>query len=281
MNYITEINVFYQRQETNPLSSHAANLWHTLMHINNRAGWIKKFTVSVSVLCSKSNLTNSTFKLARIELRDKGYIRYESRSGNQAAIYQILSAEESNMDQNNAQNADANQTDHKDQTNMQTKNTHDLDHKAVPLVKQKEIKQRTSTTAVGAIDFFQKNIGKIGPYMKSDLIKWVNDVGEPLVIAAMKRTLERGKENWGYIKAILQNWLEKGIKTVEDSETEIFTLRKKQGQKTTKPRNREIIPDWFYTRNQNEVKPMIKCETAAEAKEREEIDDLLAAYVNG
>lgn len=281
MNYITEINVFYQRQETNPLSSHAANLWHTLMHINNRAGWITKFTVSVSVLCSKSNLTNSTFKRARIELRDKGYIRYESRSGNQSAIYQILSAVESNMDQNNAQNADTNQTYHKDQTNMQTKSTHDLDHKAVPLVKQKEIKQRTSTAAVGAIDFFQKNIGKIGPYMKSDLIKWVNDVGEPLVIAAMKRTLERGKENWGYIKAILQNWLAKGIKTVEDSEAELFTLRNKQGQKATQPRNREIIPDWFYTRNQHEVKAKIKCETAAEAKEREEIDDLLAAYVNG
>lgn len=87
MNYMTEIDTFYQCQETNPLSSKATNLWPTLMHVNNRARWKINFTISVSVLCCKANLTNSLFNSVRIELLDKGYIRYEYRSENQAAIY--------------------------------------------------------------------------------------------------------------------------------------------------------------------------------------------------
>src|SRR5690625_2701842 len=93
MNYIREINAFYQRQETNPVSANAANLWHALMHVNNRAGWVRQMTVAVSVLCCKSQLSESAFKRARKELHEKGYIHYESRGGNQSAIYQIMSSE--------------------------------------------------------------------------------------------------------------------------------------------------------------------------------------------
>ncbi|MBP1971347.1 hypothetical protein J2Z83_003486 [Virgibacillus natechei] len=75
MNYIKELNAFHNRLETNPLSASAANLWHVLMHVNNKPGWLKEFTVAVSVLCAKAALTESTFKRARAELDEKGYIR--------------------------------------------------------------------------------------------------------------------------------------------------------------------------------------------------------------
>ncbi|WP_249870785.1 hypothetical protein [Oceanobacillus saliphilus] len=91
MNYIRQVNAFYTHLETNPLSAAAANLWHVLMHVNNRAGWKEEFTVAMSVLCSKANLSESTFKRARTELREKGYICVKSRGGNQAAAYQIVS----------------------------------------------------------------------------------------------------------------------------------------------------------------------------------------------
>lgn len=90
MNYLKEINTFFVEIETNPLSSHAANLWHTLMHINNRTGWLKKFSVAAGVLCYKSGLSNSSFKRARAELRDKGYITFTSR-GTKAPIYEMKS----------------------------------------------------------------------------------------------------------------------------------------------------------------------------------------------
>lgn len=107
MNYINEINAFYQRQETNPVSAHAMNLWHTLLHVNYGSGWKKQFTVMVAVLCSKGNLSINKFKRARRELQDKGYITYQSQQGkeNQSAIYEIISSvkliQDSHDDPNN------------------------------------------------------------------------------------------------------------------------------------------------------------------------------------
>src|SRR5699024_11575153 len=75
---------------TNPLSGSAVCLWHTLMHVNNRAHWVDEFTVAASVLCSKSGLTSSTFKRARTELKEKGYIQVTSR-GTKAPAYRIMS----------------------------------------------------------------------------------------------------------------------------------------------------------------------------------------------
>lgn len=287
MNYITEINAFYQRQETNPLSSNAANLWHTFMHINNRTGWKRKFTVAVSVLCCKANLTNSTFKRGRKELRDKGYIRYESQSGNRAAIYQIVSSEESTMDQSNVPDAVDEQKVEGNfdvQAEVQSKEPQILDHKPVPLLKQKEAKQRTSTAAAEALEFFQENIGMISPYIREDLIKWVNDVGEPLVLAAMKRALERVKDNWGYMKGILQDWLTKEINTVEEADGEVLAFRNKQESKgswVNKSGAREVTPDWLHERNKEQEEPQVKKETAEEAKVRKEIDEMLGVFASG
>ncbi|WP_156914188.1 hypothetical protein [Paucisalibacillus globulus] len=46
MNYIKEINAFYDLMELEPLSASAVNLWHTLLHINNKARWMMEFTVN-------------------------------------------------------------------------------------------------------------------------------------------------------------------------------------------------------------------------------------------
>ncbi|MYL49349.1 hypothetical protein GLV98_07620 [Halobacillus litoralis] len=41
MNYIIAINAFYEQQGLNPLTSAAINLWHSLMHVNNKSRWKK------------------------------------------------------------------------------------------------------------------------------------------------------------------------------------------------------------------------------------------------
>ncbi|MGY0691357.1 DnaD domain-containing protein [Virgibacillus sp. FSP13] len=90
MNYIKEINAFYDRVERTPLSASAIVLWYTLMHINNKAMWIEEFTVAAPVLRLKSGLTESSFKRARAELKEKGYITYTSRGRNQAPAYRMI-----------------------------------------------------------------------------------------------------------------------------------------------------------------------------------------------
>ena len=90
MNYIKELNAFYDWLETNPLSTSAIALWHALMHINNKAGWTEEFGVAVSVLCIKTGLADRTIRDARNELKQKGRIDWNSRKGNQSAIYKII-----------------------------------------------------------------------------------------------------------------------------------------------------------------------------------------------
>ncbi|MBP1949358.1 DnaD domain-containing protein [Virgibacillus litoralis] len=91
MNYIKELNAFYQQIIFNPLSGSAVSLWNTLMHFNNLCGWQKTFSVAASVIELKSGIKGTSFKRARYELQEKGYIHVTSRSGNQAAVYQMIS----------------------------------------------------------------------------------------------------------------------------------------------------------------------------------------------
>lgn len=90
MNYIKEMNAFHDRMMTNPVSVGAKVLWSTLMHVNNKARWVKKFSIAESLICGLTGLSSSAFKRARVELRDKGLITYQSR-GTKAPMYQMVS----------------------------------------------------------------------------------------------------------------------------------------------------------------------------------------------
>lgn len=91
MNYMAEINSFYDKLETNPLSSNAINLWHALIHVANKANWIDKFAVAISVLELKTGLKKKTIERARNELKQKGFIDWKTRAGNQSAEYSMIS----------------------------------------------------------------------------------------------------------------------------------------------------------------------------------------------
>src|SRR5690606_7365794 len=89
MNYIKEINAFYDLMELEPLSSSAVNLWHTLLHINNKARWSIEFTVSSTVLKLKGGLPESSFQRARKELVNRGLVECRSRGKNMAPAYRM------------------------------------------------------------------------------------------------------------------------------------------------------------------------------------------------
>lgn len=93
MNYLLQINAFYDRLELNPLNSSEIALWHALMSINNKAAWSNTFTVASSVLCRRSGIKDtsksSNFYKARNALTQQGFITWESRKGNQSAKYSI------------------------------------------------------------------------------------------------------------------------------------------------------------------------------------------------
>lgn len=90
MNYITEINRFYDWLETNQVPKSAIALWHSLMHIANKSGWEQRFTVAISTIESKTGFKRSELNEARNILTQKGRILWRSRGGNLCAEYEII-----------------------------------------------------------------------------------------------------------------------------------------------------------------------------------------------
>lgn len=110
MNYILEINAFYDWLQTNQLSKSAIALWHALMHINNKANWSDRFTVATSILEYNTGFKKSEIFKGRNELAQKGRIKWFTRGGNLSAEYQIISFCVHNTDANGNANGNANGT---------------------------------------------------------------------------------------------------------------------------------------------------------------------------
>jgi len=110
MNYLIELNSFYDWLETNSVPKSAISLWHALMHINNKANWVLEFAVAISVLEFKTGFKRSELFEARNILAQKGRIKWNSRGGNLSAMYEIIPFCVHNMDTNTYANGYTNPT---------------------------------------------------------------------------------------------------------------------------------------------------------------------------
>ncbi|MFA1820146.1 DnaD domain-containing protein [Virgibacillus oceani] len=292
MNYIKEINAFYDQVERNPLSASAVTLWHTLMHINNKARWVETFTVAAPVIRMKSGLKESSFKRARTELKEKGYIDFQSRSRNQAPVYRMVrlsGEEEVSVASRNLSNEAGDKVGAGRLTNQVEDEgmDHLADRDAGALIKRKENKKKQDKTvaADSTIVFFEENFGLASPYVSRELLHWVNNMGEQLVLHAMKRALDRGKTSWGYVRAILENWEKKGIRSVEEARTEEERFRRKSLSRKggcpsgASQAKEEVIPGWFLEQKRKKKEQEHARETALPGdvdKETDEIKQMLA-----
>lgn len=276
MNYIKQLNEFHFKIDLEPISVNARSLWYTLMDINNKLCWREEFTVALAKLMDKSGLSESSLKRARTELAENGFIQVTSRSGNQSAMYKVICLYSSGFDKRNGSEQQYTQ-----------KVTDTMDDNVDPLIKQKQkSKLNNKTTTTDAIAFFQDNFGVISPYVADDIIHWITDLGEPLVLHAMKRALEQGKGNWGYVKGILQAWAKKGINGVEAAQAEEVEFRVSREKKVRSygggsAVTGEVVPDWFTEQKRKEKLKRKKVVVVAEVldppvAEKEEMERLLA-----
>lgn len=257
MNYLKEIITFYDRIEQSQLSASAVSLWHGLMYINNKVRWKKDFTAPSTSLILRAGVSMSSFKRARKELVEKGYLHYKSRGSNRAPVYRLVklsemwdegldvtddagafddrleaveinavgesSPAENRMDHmagnvaglsTDKWNADA-QVDHSvDQQAAHTKNdttaretSHSMDRSTASLYKHKQnemkIKQNENLLSMDIRTFYTENFnGKLTKPIRTSMEEQVEELGEPMVMEAMKRAVERDKLSWGYANAI-------------------------------------------------------------------------------
>jgi hypothetical protein len=90
LNYITEIKAFYDWLLTNPIPADAQALWHALMHINNKCGWKKTFSVANTTLMSMLGISITQLQRMRIILATNARITYQKRRGRSVGIYELI-----------------------------------------------------------------------------------------------------------------------------------------------------------------------------------------------
>jgi len=90
MNYIAEINAFWDLAGVNPLSTGQVALWFGLMNINNRCNWTEWFSVPNQVLSIHTGLSRNGILKARNVLKQLGLIDFRER-GTKATLYKMIS----------------------------------------------------------------------------------------------------------------------------------------------------------------------------------------------
>lgn len=272
MNYIRLINAFYDRLETNPLNASAIALWHALVHVNNRAGWLDEFSVAVSVLCVKAGISERTISNARNDLKQKGYIDFKSRRGNRSATYKLydLSANfagnhcpERPLSAINAGNLSDNRSDNRSD-NLS-------DNRSALLKLNKTKLNETNTSAADVIPhvkFFDTYFVCFGRQPNALQIDEINNfidkdgLPDEVICEAFKKAAENGAK-YNYARAILVDWAKKGIKSLDDVVKEQEKHQKKRHLKSNGITRKENLPEWFIEQKEQEE----------QAKDNQEQDD--------
>lgn len=88
MNYIAQLNAFFDRLPSRPLSVNAVAMWCLFHHLANRAGWPRGgLAVRENVICGILGIGHGTFGRARAELAAAGLISILPSAGNRPPRY--------------------------------------------------------------------------------------------------------------------------------------------------------------------------------------------------
>lgn len=89
----------------------------------------------------------------------------------------------------------------------------------------KKDKTTTTTTTTDPFDFYQQNgFGMISSFIGEDMNGWLDDFKQAgasaqeasaIIVKSLQIAVERGKTNWGYAKAILKDWDQHGLHSIE------------------------------------------------------------------
>jgi len=188
MNYIREINAFYDWLETNSISDSAIGLWHALMHINNKSGWVTEFAVALSTLETKTGLKKDAIIRARLRLQQANRIDFKSRSGQLSAVYRIFFFDVSDV--LNDTKCDTNRNANRAQTATLTAHKPQLLNKLEKTKKETPISPTLFDTFWNA---YPKKLSKAAAKKAWDKIK-----PDEQLLVTMMATIERAKtsENW-------------------------------------------------------------------------------------
>lgn len=199
MNYLAELNAFYDWLETNPLATSDIALWYALMHIANKAGWPDTFAVAVSVLELKTGLKKDAIKDARNRLEQRGRIKWESRKGNQSAIYTVVGFAAVKQPQTPPHSPPQSPPQYPPHSPPINKLNETKLNQIVTVVPEEEPEQ-----------VYTNEVGLLTPTIAECIADDVAVYGKLWVVGALRVAAKSGKRNMKYAEGILKNWKAKG-----------------------------------------------------------------------
>ena len=117
-------------------------------------------------------------------------------------------------------------------------------------INYKEEERNLKNELKEVIDFYEKNITLISPFVAEDMQKYLEDglYGE-LIIEAIKEAVSRNARNWKYIASILNNCINSNIKTAQQFkiEQQNFKSKKIQSKEAKTEEKKEEYEEIEYT----------------------------------
>ncbi|MMZ52783.1 Replication initiation and membrane attachment [compost metagenome] len=236
--YTAEIQAFYDWLETNELSTASISLFHALLSIKYKAGWIESFTVAMPVLELRTGARRRTVERARLDLEEKGLITWSPRGGGKSAEYTLISLirqDERHIVRQNSNKNDATNDAQQDERQSVRQKCNEIDAtddacdsssdkndaKMTALLK----KEKEKIYAHARVDFSTimetwKEV--FGAEMKPSHIERVVDhlendgMEEVLIVEALERTRDADEATMKYTWATLRDWMKNGLKTMRD-----------------------------------------------------------------
>lgn len=91
--------------------------------------------------------------------------------------------------------------------------------------------------------FYENHFGMLSDYIRQSILEWCNDLNPELVKRALEIAVEENVLKFRYANAILVDWANKGIDTLDKALAE--NNRRQQPKQYNKPRGFvENVPDW-------------------------------------
>ena len=217
MNYLNELNAFYDWTLINNPSTGQIALWYALMQINNKCGWKEWFSVSNSILENSTGLSRSGILKARNSLKQCGLIDFNSK-GTKSTSYKLFSISKSKQD------SIQDSTQDRKQEREQKSNTINKQDET----KQNEHKKKKSKKE-NALSPFEQALSDFAEYRKA-LKKPLTENSMKLIVNKLEKLEPESVENRIKIleQSIVSGWT--GIFPLKEAGIYGYTTDSKSGK---------------------------------------------------
>jgi DnaD/phage-associated family protein len=252
INYIKQLTAFFDLLQCNQLNTSAHVLYHVLLMINNKCGWLEWFQRTNQSLCGFAGINEKTLVTSRNILKQRGLIDFApGKKRGEITKYKVIklydetvaevTKEEKRTVQNepkvtpyftpkvspqsNTKPTDISKLNKNKKENDRYCNDHP-ENKFMGSIGNTVEKGVIKTVQSSAVNFYKKNIakGNISDGLRDDILSAVRQYGDDLVLAALERTMSMAnRPNWKYAQKILlsstQNYSRPNISETYTSES--------------------------------------------------------------